>query len=66
MGTDEDLFILVPVPGHGARVLPLELVPLSDNALCPNLGMGTMFEWNCTDDRSGTSDAEGSEYMLPR
>ena len=26
-GTDENLFRLVPVPGHGARVLPLELVP---------------------------------------
>ena len=25
-GTDEILFRLVPVPGHGARVLPLELV----------------------------------------
>ena len=27
-GTDEILFILVPVPGHGARVLHPELVPL--------------------------------------
>ena len=26
-GTD-DMFRLVPVPGHGARVLPLELVPV--------------------------------------
>ena len=26
--TDENLFRLVPVPGHGARVLPLELVPV--------------------------------------
>ena len=25
-GTDENLFRLVLVPGHGARVLPLELV----------------------------------------
>ena len=25
-GTDENLFRLVPVPGHGVRVLPLELV----------------------------------------
>ena len=25
-GTDENLFRLVPVPGHGTRVLPLELV----------------------------------------
>ena len=28
MGTDENLFRLVPVPGHSARVLPLELVPV--------------------------------------
>ena len=28
MGTDENLFRLVPVTGHGARVLPLELVPV--------------------------------------
>ena len=28
VGTDEMLFRLVPVPGHGARVLPLELVPV--------------------------------------
>ena len=28
-GTDEILFRLVPVLGHGARVLPLELVPVS-------------------------------------
>ena len=28
-GTDENLFRLVPVPGHGARVLPLEY------CLCP-------------------------------
>ena len=27
-GTDENLFKLVPVLGHGARVLPLELVPV--------------------------------------
>ena len=27
MGTDENLFRLVPIPGHGARVL-LELVPM--------------------------------------
>ena len=27
-GTDENLFRLVIVPGHGARVLPLELVPV--------------------------------------
>ena len=27
-GTDENLFRLVPVPGHGARGLPLELVPV--------------------------------------
>ena len=27
--TDGNLFRLVPVPGHGARVLPLELVPVS-------------------------------------
>ena len=26
VGTDENLFRLVSVPGHGARVLPLELV----------------------------------------
>ena len=26
-GTDENLFRLVPVLGHGDRVLPLELVP---------------------------------------
>ena len=26
-GNDENLFRLVPMPGHGARVLPLELVP---------------------------------------
>ena len=26
-GTDENLFRLVPVLGHGARVLPLELAP---------------------------------------
>ena len=28
MGTDENLFRLVPVLRHGARVLPLELVPV--------------------------------------
>ena len=28
MDTDENLFRLVPVPGNGARVLPLELVPV--------------------------------------
>ena len=28
-GTDENLFRLVPVPGHGARVLPLKLLPVS-------------------------------------
>ena len=28
VGTDKNLFGLVHVPGHGARVLPLELVPL--------------------------------------
>ena len=28
MDTDENLFRLVLVPGHGARVLPLELVPV--------------------------------------
>ena len=27
-GTDENLFRQVPVPGHGAQVLPLELVPV--------------------------------------
>ena len=27
-GTDENLFRLVPMPGHGARVLPLELMPV--------------------------------------
>ena len=27
-GTDENQFRLVPVLGHGARVLPLELVPV--------------------------------------
>lgn len=27
-GNDEKLFTLVPVPGHGARVLPLELAPV--------------------------------------
>ena len=27
-GTDKILVRLVPVPGHGARVLPLEQVPL--------------------------------------
>ena len=27
-GTDENLFRQVSVPGHGARVLPLELVPV--------------------------------------
>ena len=27
-GTDKNLFRLVPVLGHGARVLPLELVPV--------------------------------------
>ena len=27
-GTDEILFRLVPVLGHGARVLPLELLPV--------------------------------------
>ena len=27
-GTDETLFRLVPVPRHGARVLPLEQVPV--------------------------------------
>ena len=32
MGTDENLFRLVPVLGHGARVLPLELVPASARA----------------------------------
>ena len=29
MGTDENLFRLVLMPGHGARVLPLELVLVS-------------------------------------
>ena len=35
-GTDENLFRLVPVPGHGARVLPLEpvLVPGHDAQIC--------------------------------
>ena len=28
VGTDENLFRLVPVPRQGARVLPLELVPV--------------------------------------
>ena len=28
LGTDKNLFRLVPVPGQGARVLPLELVPV--------------------------------------
>ena len=32
MGTDESLFRLVAVPGHGARVLPLELVPMSGHS----------------------------------
>ena len=27
-GTDENLFRLVPMLGHGAQVLPLELVPV--------------------------------------
>ena len=27
-GTDESVFRQVPVPGNGARVLPLELVPV--------------------------------------
>ena len=27
-GTGENLFRIVPMPGHGARVLPLELVPV--------------------------------------
>ena len=27
-GTDENLLTLVPVPGHGARVLSLELAPV--------------------------------------
>ena len=30
-GADENLFILVPVPGHSARALPLKLVPLPGN-----------------------------------
>ena len=28
VGTDENLFRLVPVPGHSARVLPLQPVPV--------------------------------------
>ena len=28
MGTDENLFRLLPVPRNGARLLPLELVPV--------------------------------------
>ena len=31
VGTDENLFRFVPVPGHGARVLPLEPVPEPGN-----------------------------------
>ena len=37
-GTDENLFRSVPVPGHGARVLPVELVPLPRS---PNFSSGT-------------------------
>ena len=33
MGTDENLLRLVPVPGHGARVLPLRLVR-TERGLC--------------------------------
>ena len=37
--TDENLFRLVSVPGHGARVLPLELVPGAQiSALAPTKG----------------------------
>ena len=32
-GADENLFRLVPVPGHGARVLPLKLVPEPGHAV---------------------------------
>ena len=39
VGTDENLFRLVPVPGHGARVLPLKLVPLpGHSAWAPTKG----------------------------
>ena len=30
-GTDENLFRLVPVLGHSARVIPLELVPVPEH-----------------------------------
>ena len=41
--TDENLFRLVPVSGHGSRVLPLELVPVPRHgaqisALAPTKG----------------------------
>ena len=46
-GTDENLFRLVPVLGHGARVVPLELVPVLGHGarvvpleLVPVLGHG--------------------------
>ena len=32
--TDKNLFKLVPVTGHGARVLPLELVPRHGAQIC--------------------------------
>ena len=38
-GTDENLFRLVPVPGHGARVLPLELVRVPRHTV-PKLVLG--------------------------
>ena len=59
-GTDENLFRLVPMPGHGARVLPLELVPgqgaqisaqaptkgyVQTGAHAQALGMGTKSDW---------------------
>ena len=31
MGTDEDLFRLVPAPRHGTRVAPVELVPVPEH-----------------------------------
>ena len=44
-GTDKNLFRLVPVPGHSARVLLLELVPVPGHgaqvrARCPSTTSG--------------------------
>ena len=68
VGTDENLFRLVPVPWHGAHVLTLELVPMPGhdaqiNARAPTKGyVQTGTRTRCPS--KGTKSERGVTYNL--